>query len=110
MRWAAAALGVVGGLVGAVSAFSVLGGGSPGEDGQSREWLGVFGFSAALVAGLAGLLARRWPRPAAPVMMAAGILGCAAMNLFNADTYYLAALPLWLLGGILAHLAPRSPR
>jgi hypothetical protein len=54
-------------------------------------------------------MARRWPRLAAPVMMASGIIGCAAINLYYINTYYLVALPLWLLGGVLAHLAPRAP-
>ena len=109
MRWAAVVLGVVGGVIGTAAAFMALGAASSGPAPPQREWLGMVGLGCALLTGLAALAARRSPRLAAPVMMAAGILGCAAMNLFYAETSYLVALPFWLFGGVFAHLAPRPP-
>jgi hypothetical protein len=54
------------------------------------------------VAGAGGLLAVRRPATGAAVMVVTGLLGAVAINLFYINTYYVLAVPLWLIAAVTA--------
>ena len=98
----------LGSLVGAVSAvYALLSVGGLDPYAQ-RAGLGWAALVLALGAGAAGVLARRRPVAGAAAMIAAGLLGTLAMNLFSINTFYVLAVPLWLVAAFAA-LATSSP-
>jgi hypothetical protein len=107
MRIAALTLGLVAGLVAAGSAVSALT--AVGRDPLYQPRLG-FGLTALLLAGVTLLGA--WDAQTHPVrgavsMLVAGGLGTLAINLYYIDTLYVLAVPLWMVGALLALLSPR---
>jgi hypothetical protein len=95
-------LAVLGGLIGAGSAVYALiavGGVVPNTD---RVSMGYAAMALSGAAGAAGLLAARRPATSAAIMVVAGLLGGVAINLFNINTYYVLAVPLWLIAAVVA--------
>jgi hypothetical protein len=64
--------------------------------------LGYAALALSVVAGAGGLLAVRRPAAGAAVMVATGLLGAVAINLFYINTYYVLAVPLWLVAAAAA--------
>src|SRR5919108_530310 len=105
-RRLAALFGLLGGGVAASGAAAALAsvGGLPGY--SARAAFGWAALALALVAGAAGLLARTHPAAAGAVMVVGGIAGAVAINLFYINTWYVLAVPLWLIGALFAFLSP----
>jgi hypothetical protein len=99
-------MGVLGGSVGVYSATAGL-----VAVGATWPYVSRIGFGAAalvlavLAAASGGFMIDR-PRSAAAVMAFSGLLGAVAINLFYINTAYVLAVPFWLLGAMLALVAP----
>jgi hypothetical protein len=108
---AARVLAVLGAFVGAGSVFAGLLG-----EGGTAPYQGRFAFAAiaavlAIVAGVAPWWPRLPARAAGSIVFPAGLVGFLATQLWFINTYYVAALPLWLLSSLLLLLAAsRMPR
>ena len=100
MRNIAIALGVLGALIGVFSAISsfVAVGSDPLY--SSRLWAGGASLLLAIVAGGAALFMSRRPVAASLVMLGSGIVGFLCINLFYINTFYVLAVPLWILGAV----------
>jgi hypothetical protein len=101
MRRIGAILGLIGGVVAVVCVIS--GFAAIGADPlyQSRAGFGVAALALGGVAGISGFLPRLHPTAAGALMLVAGILGFLATLPWYINTYYVAALPLWLIGAAL---------
>jgi hypothetical protein len=95
-------LSVLGGLIGvgsAVYALTTVGGVVPYSD---RVSMGYSAIALSVAAGGAGLLAARRPATSAAITVGAGLVGGVAINLFYINTYYILAVPLWLIAAVVA--------
>ena len=108
MRISAMVLGISGSIIAiwsAISALVTLGGEAPYS---ARLWAGWASLILAILAGgCAALIATR-PRPASVTLLTSGIVGFACINLFYINTFYGLAVPLWVVGAILAWLAAKA--
>lgn len=107
MRIIAIVLGVLGSIVGIVSAISalVIVGTDPAYNG--RLWAGWLALILAALAGIAAIFISRRPIAAGLTMLISGVLGFLSINLFYINSFYgLAVLP-WLIGAALAVLVTR---
>jgi peptidoglycan/LPS O-acetylase OafA/YrhL len=97
----AAGCALAGTLIGsgsAVQAFLAVGA-DPAYSG--RRPMGALALLFALLAG-AGGLATRWPAwLRVIVMVGSALLGVVAINLFDINTFYVLAVPFWLLSAAL---------
>lgn len=104
-------LATAGGLIGVAS----VGSGLLGEGGTA-PYAQRFVFAAlALVFAIVAGAAPWWSRLSAPaagfVVFPAGILGFLATQLWFINTYYVFALPVWLIASVLLLIsAPRTAR
>lgn len=109
MRIIAIVLGALGGVVGlvsAITAFVAVG----GEAAYSaRLWAGWVALLLALVATVAALLISNRPTVASLTMLISGILGFVCINLFYINTFYVVAVPLWIVATALALISARTP-
>lgn len=109
MRIIAIVLGALGGIVGlvsAITAFVAVG----GEAAYSaRLWAGWAALLLALVATVAALLISNRPTVASLTMLISGILGFVCINLFYINTFYVVAVPLWIVATALALISARTP-
>jgi hypothetical protein len=64
---------------------------------DQRVGLGWVAMALAALATAAGLSTRHWPIAACAVMLLAGLMGAVAISFFYVNTYYFAAVPLWLI-------------
>jgi hypothetical protein len=64
----------------------------------------------AVAATAAGVVARARPVAGSTLMALGGLLGAGAISLFSIDTFYWAAVPLWLLAAVLALAGPHRTR
>lgn len=110
MRRLGALIGLLGGIAAVVSVAS--GYAAVGADPlyESRWVFGVMALLLGIVAGLSGLIPRLHPGAAAAVMFVAGMLGFLCTLVWYLNTWYVAALPLWLLGALLLLLGALSER
>jgi hypothetical protein len=95
------ALLVLGGLIGLSSAglaTATLGAVGPYESRVALGWAAL-GFAA--VASVAGLAGRTSPVRLSALVLVCALLGGVSMSLFFLDTFYWAAVPLWLLAAVL---------
>ena len=74
-----------------------------------RVGAGYAALALAALAGAGGLLAVRRPAAGAAVIVVAGLLGAVAINLFSINTYYVLAVPLWLVAAIAALATAPAP-
>jgi hypothetical protein len=111
-RWPpriAAALALAGAGIGvssATAAFLAVGG-DPAY--QSRLAFGSAALILAALAGAAGLLAATRPSLSALGILLGGFLGAVAINLYYINTFYLLAVPLWVLAAALAAFGGLRP-
>lgn len=91
---------LAGGLVAAGSAIQALM--TVGGAYQSRMGFGWAAFLLGLATAAVPLTLTRRPRLAASVMMLAGVAGSVAINLFFINTFYVLALPVWIVGALAA--------
>jgi hypothetical protein len=109
MRIIAIVLGVLGGIVGlvsAITAFVAVG----GEAAYSaRLWAGWAALLLALAATAAAVLISNRPTLASLAMLISGILGFVCINLFYINTFYVVAVPLWIVATALALISARVP-
>ncbi len=101
MRGFGAILGLIGGVVAALSVMS--GFVAIGTDPlyQSRAGFGIAALALGVIAGVSGLLPRLHPAAASVLMFVTGTLGFVATLAWYINTLYVAALPLWLVGAVL---------
>ena len=104
----AAVLAILGGAVGALNAGAALiqVGSAPGYD--ARAVFGWIALGAAVCGATAAVAFLDRPIVAAPVLVVGGLVGTLAINLFYINTFYVAALPLWLAGTALLLVSARS--
>ena len=105
-----ALIGVLGGIAAVVSVLS--GFAAIGADPlyEPRWGFGAAALVLGIVAGLSGLFPRLHAGAAAVVMFVAGVLGFLCTLVWYLNTWYVAALPLWLLGALLLLLGALSVR
>jgi hypothetical protein len=110
LRWtvAVAALTLLGGVIGVVSAASGLLAVQGVVPYTERVGFGYAALVLAVIAGAAGLSAAKWSRASAAIIVGAGVAGAVAINLFYINTYYLLAVPPWLTAAVAALMAPPS--
>jgi hypothetical protein len=93
-----ALLGSVIGVVGAIQAFVAVGN-DPGY--SDRIPMDAAALVLALVAGVGGMLAGRYPARGSALVVFGGLAGGVAINLFYINTAYDLAVPFWLLSAFL---------
>jgi hypothetical protein len=76
---------------------------------ETRVTFGWAALALALVASVAPIALRERPGLAASVVAASGLAGSIAINFFWINTLYTLALPLWLIGTLIA-LSTMGPR
>ncbi len=105
-----AMIGVLGGIAAVVSVLS--GFAAIGADPlyEPRWGFGVAALGLGAVAGISGLIPRLHPAAAGVLMFVAGMLGFLSTLVWYLNTWYVVALPLWLLGAILLLLGAVSDR
>lgn len=110
MKRLGALIGVLGSIAAVVSV--VIGYTAIGADPlyEPRWGFGAAALVLAVVAGLSGLIPRLHAGAAAVVMFVAGVLGFLCTLVWYLNTWYVAALPLWLLGALLLLLGTLSER
>jgi hypothetical protein len=93
---------VLGGLVAVPSAVQALAtvGGLPVY--ETRVGFGWLALALALVASVAPIALRERPGLAATIVSVSGLAGSIAINFFWINTVYTLALPLWLIGTLIA--------
>lgn len=102
-------LGILGSLIGvfsAISAFVVIGG-DPAY--SSRLWAGGASLALAALAGVATIFITARPIAGSLTMLIGGMIGFVCINLFYINTFYGLAIPLWLIGTVLAWISARTP-
>jgi hypothetical protein len=77
---------------------------------QSRMGFGVAALALGIIAGISGFLPRLHPAAASVLMFVAGTLGFLATLPWYINTFYIAALPLWIVGAALMLAAGFAPR
>jgi energy-coupling factor transporter transmembrane protein EcfT len=102
MKRSALILGVAGGVIAIASSISALltVGGNPQY--QSRLWAGCLTLALSVLAGSAAIFIARRPVAASIVMSLSGLVGFFSINLYYINTWYILALPIWLVALILA--------
>ncbi|HKS70063.1 MAG TPA: hypothetical protein VJQ45_06565 [Ktedonobacterales bacterium] len=105
-----ALIGLLGGIAAVVSV--VMGYNAIGADPlyEPRWGFGAAALVLGVVAGLSGLFPRLHAGAAAVVMFVAGVLGFLCTLVWYLNTWYVVALPLWLLGALLLLLGALSER
>jgi hypothetical protein len=111
MKTSALILGVAGGVIAIASVVSALlaVGGNPQY--QSRLWVAWLALALSLLAGIAAILIVRRPVAASIVMSLSGLAGFLCINLYYINTWYVLALPIWLIAliiGVSSQLVARS--
>lgn len=98
----------VGAITGAVSASVALV--QVGSDSAYHDRLvyGIAALGAALLTIIVPLLLRERNGLAGALSVVCGLVGFVAINLYYINTFYFAALPLWLVGGIILAFAGRA--
>ncbi|HZC07314.1 MAG TPA: hypothetical protein VE338_16895 [Ktedonobacterales bacterium] len=96
-----ALFGALGGIVAVVSIASgfVAIGADPLY--QARAIFGILALALSVVAAVSGFLPRLHPAAAGALMLGTGTLGFLATLLWYINMFYVAALPLWLIGAAL---------
>lgn len=105
-----ALIGLLGGIAAVVSVAS--GYAAIGADPlyEPRWAFGAAALLLGVVAGLSGLIPRLHAGAAAVMMFVAGMLGFVCTLVWYLNTWYVVALPLWLLGALLLLLGALSDR
>ena len=106
----AAGAALLGGLVAVSSAglaVATLGAVPPYDTRVGFGWVAL---GLALPATAAGIGARARPVAGSALMVLGGLLGAGAISLLSIDTFYWAAVPLWLLAAVVALAGPRETR
>lgn len=98
----AALLGSAIGVLSAIQALLAVGG---APTYSARLWAGWAALILAALTGAGGLVALRRPGLASGLIAVAGLLGAVAINLFYINTFYVLAVPFWLVAAMLGLLA-----
>ena len=104
-------LGLLGSVIGiwcALSAFQAVGT-NPAYSG--RLWAAWAAFLLPILAALATLFLRTHPLAAGLLIIVNGLAGAVCINLFYINTFYVLAIPLWILAvavGIASHSRTNS--
>ncbi len=108
MRMIAIVVGVLGGIIGLVSAISafVAVGADPAY--SVRLWAGWLALLLAVLAGVAALFMTTRPAAAGLTMLIGGFAGFVCINLFYINTFYGLAVPLWIVAAALALISART--
>lgn len=103
-------LGALGGIVAVLSVAN--GFVSVGADPvyRSRAFFAIVALVLGIIAAVSGFLPRTHPAVAAALMLAAGTLGFLATLPWYINTFYVMALPLWIIGAALLVAGSRSPK
>ena len=103
-----ALVGVLGGIAAVVSVAS--GFMAIGADPlyEPRWGFGIAALLLGVVAGISGLIPRLHAGAAAVLMFSAGVLGFLCTLVWYLNTWYVVALPLWLLGALVLLLGALS--
>lgn len=108
MKIIALVLGILGGIIGllsAIAAFAAVG----GEAAYSaRLWAAWAALLLALLATAAALFLRTHPTRASLIMLISGIAGFVCINLFYINTFYILAVPFWVVGAGVALISTRT--
>lgn len=107
LRMIAIILGVLAGiiaLISALSAFAAVGGDAAYS---TRLWAAWAGLILAVLAGAAALFITTRPIAASIIMLISGIAGFVCMNLFYINTWYVLAIPLWIIAAALGAISAR---
>jgi hypothetical protein len=83
----------------AAQAISQVGSVAPYDSRVGFGWLALI---LGVIAAAAGAIPSRSRAAAILIMLLAGLVGALAINLFFINTWYLAALPLWILSAVLS--------
>jgi hypothetical protein len=108
MKIVAVVLGVLGGIIGLLSAVAALVTVGGEAVYSSRLWAGWAALLLALMAAAAALLLPARPGMASLIMLISGVAGFACINLFYINTFYALAVPLWLAGAVVALITART--
>ncbi len=102
MKRSALVLGFAGGVIAIASVISALltVGGNPQY--QSRLSIAWLTLALSLLAAIAAIFIVRRPVAASIVMALSGLVGFFCINLYYINTWYILALPIWLVALILA--------
>lgn len=105
-----ALIGLLGGIAAVVSVAS--GYAAIGADPlyEPRWGFGAAALLLGIIAGLSGLIPRLHAGAAGGIMFVAGVLGFLCTLVWYLNTWYVVALPLWLLGALLLLLGAISDR
>ena len=95
-------LALLGGLIGVANAALAVSQVGSLPDYSSRLGFGWLALAMAGLAAASGLLVRTRPIVAGVLMTVGALVGAVAINLFYINTYYLLAVPLWLVGAVFA--------
>jgi hypothetical protein len=108
MRGIAIALGMLASVIGVLSAISPLSAVGADPAYSARLWAGWASLVLAILGGVAAISITTRPRPASLIMFSSGMLGFICINLYSIDTFYLLAIPLWLIGTLLAWISAET--
>ena len=111
MKRSALVLGVTGSVIAIASVVSALL--TVGSDPlyQGRLWVAWLTLALSVLAGIAAILIVRRPVAASIVMSLSGLAGFLCINLYYINTWYVLALPIWLIAliiGVSSQLVARS--
>lgn len=100
-------LGVLGSIIGVVSAISAFVAVGGDAAYSARLWAGWAALVLAVLAGAAAPLMSTRPVAAGLIMLVSGFAGFVCINLFYINTFYGLALPLWIAGAVLIIISSR---
>lgn len=102
--------GALGGAVAVISVANgfVAVGGDPRY--EARAIFAIMALVLGIVAAVSGFIPRLHPAAASGLMLGAGILGFLATLPWYINSYYVVALPLWLVGAVALIAGGRAPK
>ncbi len=108
MRMIAIVVGVLGGIIGLVSAISafVAVGADPAY--SARLWAGWLALLLAVLAGGAAVFITTRPATVGLMMSIGGFAGFVCINFFYINTFYGLAAPFWIVSAALALISART--
>ncbi|HET9110817.1 MAG TPA: hypothetical protein VFN78_08340 [Ktedonobacterales bacterium] len=103
-------LGALGGVVAVLSVANGFVAVSADPQYRSRAIFAIAALVFGIIAAVSGFIPRMHPAAAGALMLAAGVLGFLATLPWYINTFYVMALPLWIIGAALLFASGRSPQ